>query len=177
MDKVQNKFKNSVGRFYLRGLFYEETLADKSSVVYTLKRDDHEVTGANGTVLYPSLYKLYMASADPTEYRFATEHLGGWDHWQELSSADWFSSYVTAWRDELRTKLRSEALAAVIALSKSPAHPSMFSASKYLLEATEKAADGRKRGRPTKDEVRSELQRQAASLAEFEEDAKRLNLQ
>ena len=53
----------------------------------------------------------------------------------------------------------------------------MFAATKYLLEATEKVTGERKRGRPSKDEVRRELTRQAASLAEFEEDAKRLNLQ
>jgi hypothetical protein len=164
-----NKFKNSVGRYYLRGLFYEETLSDKSSVVYTLKREDHAG--------YPSLYRLYMETADPTEYQFAVRHLDGWAHWLELSQAEWFAPYRDAWRSELSTRLRSEALAGIITLSKTETHPSMFAASKYLLEATEKPAGASKRGRPTKDEVKQELRRQAASEAEFAEDAKRLNLQ
>lgn len=170
MDEIgtKNKFKNSVGRYYLRGLFYEETLSDKSSVVYTLKRVDHEG--------YPSLYRLYMETADPTEYKFAVAHLGGWDHWLELVQADWFKPFVEAWRGELLARLQSEALAAIKSVAETKDNPNSYHANKYLLEAFGKPVDAKKRGRPSKGSDLDEKTHQRAILGEIAEDAKRLGL-
>lgn len=157
-----------MGRRYLRGLFFETVTEDRSSVVYTLKREDH--------LGYPSLYRLYIETADPTEYKFACQFLDGWSHWVELSNSDWFKPYIEEWRQELEVKLRSEALAQILSISLSPSHNAYFASNKYLLDGLWKPADAKKRGRPTKDSLRDEIKRQAASLAEIEDDAQRLGL-
>ena len=154
-------------RRYLRGLFLEES-TDKSSVLYTLKERDY-----NG---YPSLYLRYMEEADPTEYRFAVKYLENWSHWQELSQSDWFQVYISQWRQELSTKLRSQFITNLVALATTPDNPSHFAANKYLLEATEKPTGASKRGRPSRDEVRAELTRLAASKSQIDKDAERIGL-
>lgn len=164
----QNKYKNSMGRRYLRSLFYEEAPEDKTSVVYTLKRDDH--------LGYPSLYRLYMEVGDITEYKFACLHLDGWSHWKELCSSDWFKPYIAEWRDELETKIRSDALASIVSLSQASSNPNAFPANKYLLEALRSPAGASKRGRPRGDEVRAEIKRQAALSGQIDDDAKRIGL-
>lgn len=164
-----NKFKNSVGRYYLRGLFFEETGSDKSSVLFTLKREDHEG--------YLSLYRLYMLAADPTEYKFATSALDGWAHWQELTEADWFKPYVQSWREELSTKIQSDAWTAIMAQAKDTTNPNSYHANKYVLEALRSPADAKKRGRPTRHTSKDEITHQRSVLAEIQDDAKRLGLQ
>lgn len=167
-ETSKNPYRNIMGRRLLRGLFFEEVEGDKSTVVYTLKREDH--------LGYPSLYRLYMAYSDPTEYQFATNHLDGWSHWEELSAADWFQPYISEWRRELEVKLRSDALVKILAVSKDETNSNSYHANKYLLDGSWKPAEGKKRGRPTKDEVRSEIKAQAALKTQIDEDAKRLGI-
>src|SRR5690606_24615232 len=99
---ADNKFKNEKGLYLTRSLFYEMTLSDKSLVLYTLKSQDHEG--------YPSLYQLYMACNDPTEYTFAVSHLDSWSHWEALCECAWFKPYIASWRRELEIRLRSDSL-------------------------------------------------------------------
>jgi hypothetical protein len=137
-----NKFKNSMGGFYLKQLFYETTLADKSTVVYTLKDRDHEG--------FPSLYKLYMGMEDVTEYEFANTYLDSWTHWQRLSEATWFKPYIERWREELRLKL----LARHLNMIKKKAEgddKSSLEASKYLIE---QKWSKDKVGRPSKEAIK-----------------------
>ena len=142
---MTNKFRNSSNTRYLQGLFFEQTSADKTTVLYTLKNEDHEG--------YPSLYRLYMTVADPTEYRFANEWLDGWEHWEGLCNCSWFKGYVSRWRRELELKIKSEALASIINESRSTSSNS-YQAAKFLVngEYTDKA----RRGRPSKAEVKGE---------------------
>lgn len=161
-------FKNSTGRRYLQALFYETTLSDKSTVVYTLKESDHEG--------YPSLSRLYLETGDPTEYQFAIRYLDGWSHWQELSTAKWFQPYVEAWRAELAVKLDSEALARIQEVARDKAHPGYYYANKHLLELARKPVDAKKRGRPTKGSSPVEETHERAILREIAEDAKRLGV-
>ena len=150
----KSRFKNPSGAFYLRGIFFEETGVDKSSVVYTLKEADH--------LGYPSLYRLYMEANDPTEYNFAVSHLYSWSHWEALSQCTWFRPYLDAWRRELETKIRAESLVQIRATAKE-ATPTGFQANKYLLESPWKAVGEfkRGRGRPTK----ADIQKAASDLA------------
>jgi hypothetical protein len=162
-------FKNpNGGRRYLRALFYEETGEDKSTVLYTLKREDH--------LGFPSLFRLYMETGDLTEYNFASKYLDGLPHWQELAGQDWFKGYAAAWRSELELRVRASALAAIEAVAKDPDHVSSFQANRYLLEANWKADKATKRGRPTSDEVKAEITAQAASLTQINKDAERIGL-
>jgi hypothetical protein len=145
-------FKNSIGGYLLKGLFFEETGSDKSSVSYTLKETDHEG--------FPSLYRLYMETNDPTEYLFATAHLSGWEHWQRLTKCSWFKPYVESWRKELETKFRALALQRISDLADGKSKDS-FAANKFLVSAGWKdAPEKRRAGTPSKDEVRQETLRQ-----------------
>lgn len=160
-----NSFKSSTGGRYTRALFFETTLADKTTVVYTLKDFDHEG--------YPSLYRLYMEAADPTEYRFAVSHLDGWAHWEELLECTWFKPYVERWRRELDIRLRSEALAKIMAEAQSGSQNS-YHANKYLLEGPWKPAEEKKRGRTTKVAIQQEAHRIASLAQETASDAERI---
>ena len=164
----KNIFRNPMGRRYLRALFFEEVGEDKSTVVYTLKREDH--------LGYPSLYRLYMETADPTEYQFALRHLDGWSHWKELSAAEWFKPFIDEWRHELEVMLRSKALSAVLTVADDKSNNRSYNANKYLLEGGWKPVEKSKRGRPSKDEVQREIIAQAGLEREIEKDAERLNL-
>src|SRR3990167_1337022 len=95
-----NPFKNASGARLTQALFYEETGADKSSVIYTLKDQDHEG--------FPSLYRLYIEMEDILEYEFANKYLDNWSHWEWLTQAGWFKPYVLRWRKELELKIRSK---------------------------------------------------------------------
>jgi len=147
-----NKFKNEMGVLYLKALFFEQVNADKSTVVYTLKNEDHTVDG----ITYPSLYKLYMSVGDPTEYRFAINHLDSWDHWERLCECSWFKPYVEKWRRELDLKIKSESLARITAMSKVPSKE-QFMANRYMLEkgwVPKEEQSKAQRGRPSKAEIK-----------------------
>lgn len=120
-----NKFKNSMGTYLLKGLFFEENVSDRAQVLYTLKDYDHP----NG---YPSLYRLYIAVSDPTEYRFANQYLDGFPHWEMLTRCSWFQPYLARWRRELALKIRSDALAEIIETGKKPSKDQL-AANRFLL--------------------------------------------
>lgn len=152
-------------------MFYETTLVDKTSVVYTLKDWDHQV----GDVLYPSLYLLYLKTNDPTEWRFATDHLDGWVHWEALLECNWFTPYVTRWRRELELRMKSHSLARIMAESKASSRDS-FNANKYLLEkGWEPKESTSKRGRPSKDEIKAEANRLGSLEHAINADFDRIN--
>jgi hypothetical protein len=140
-----SRFRSTTGSRFLKGLFFEETGSDKSSVVYTLKDNDHEG--------FPSLYRLYMETNDPTEWRFATQHLDGWEHWEMLCRCTWFIPFVERWRRELQLRLASQSLARIMAEAKTTSKES-FVANKYLLERGWMPKDKNPGGRPTKDSIR-----------------------
>lgn len=152
----------------LKGLFYEMTLSDKSSVVYTLKDKDHEG--------YPSLYRLYMETNDPTEWRFAQEHLDGWEHWEKLCEATWFKPIVARWRRELELRMKSQALSRIMSEAKTASKES-FQANKYLLEKGWEPKDSQsRRGRPSKDEIAKAAKEIATTNSRLEEDFERLQI-
>lgn len=163
----KKRFKNSSGARYTQGLFFEQVGEDKSTVVYTLKDNDH--------MGYPSLYRLFMEREDILEFEFANEYLDGYEHWQILCDTAWFAPFVQRWRRELELKLRTRALVNVINESKSNSR-NAFAANKFLLERGWDI-EGKKnvRGRPTKDEIKAEAQAQVLDLRRINEDFKRLS--
>ena len=165
-----NKFRNPVNNSrYTKALFYETTLADKSTVLYTLKEIDHEG--------YPSLYRLYMESNDPTEYRFATTHLESWEHWTMLCECPWFKEYIEKWRKELEVRMKSEALARIMLESRLGKKES-FACNKYLLERgwEPKEGQGKQRGRPSKEEIKKAAQEALNVSQRLSKDFERIQL-
>lgn len=156
---LSNKFRNIQGTRRYGSLFYEKCLADKSTAVFTLK--DHDYKG------YPSLYRLYMESEDPTEYEFAINNLDGWEHWEILCQAEWFQPFVSRWRRELEVKIRSRALANIVLEAADPKSRNTYNANKMLLEKG--WLDRNTKGRPTKDDISKaakDLAEEDSSIAE-----------
>lgn len=160
-------FRVPTGQLLYKGLFFEQTGADKSGVVYTLKSHDHEG--------FPSLYRLYMETDDLTEYVFATTHLDGWEHWKNLCSCTWFKPYVAKWREELDIRARGRALLSIRNLADDKTAKEAFQANKFLLngEWREKKTHGR--GRPSKEDIKTEASRQAHETRELNEEFARIS--
>ena len=164
---MTNKFRATNGARYLKGLFFETTNSDKSTVVYTLKDEDHEG--------FPSLYRLYMEMEDPYEARFARTHLDGWEHWKMLCECTWFQPVVARWREELELMIRGRALVNVQTIAESESK-SALAANKILLEGgwKDKAATNG-RGRPKKPtDVKQEKVIAFATRQRLQEDAERI---
>lgn len=161
----RSKFRSETNTRYLKALFFEQTLADKATVVYTLKDVDHEG--------YPSLYRLYMETNDPTEWKFATTYLDGWEHWEMLCGCNWFKPFVERWRRELELRMKSEALSRIMREAKTSSKES-FQANKYLLEKGWEPKETSRRGRPSKAEVQEEAHRIASVNSRLNDDFERI---
>jgi len=162
-----SKFKNASGAYLLAGLFFETTSADKSSVVYTLKNEDH--------LGYPSLYRLYMEANDPTEYDFAVANLGGWDHWERLSKCSWFKPYLEAWRRELEVRFRAQALRNLRELSNNASGKDYFQVNKFLVgQGWKESGPKRRAGQPSKEDIKAEAHRLATIANNLDEDYQRI---
>lgn len=166
---VPSPYKNAMGKLYTKALFFEEAIdSERAAVLYTLKDYDHQG--------FRSLYRLYMETADLTEYKFALAYLDGWEHWQQLCACSWFKPFVTRWRQELEIKYRSEALANIIEVARTPKHASSFQANRFLLDSGWKPPEKNKRGRPSDDDIKAEVRRAAAERLSLDEDEKRVFL-
>lgn len=179
MKTNREKFKNPAnGKWMTKSLFYEgyyDTEECGKDACFTLKEEDY--VGSDGKT-YISLRKLYLQEEDPTEYEFATKHLGGWEHWKQLVSSNWFQEHISEWRAELQVKLQSRALKNLMFEAENNGKNS-YDANKFLIAKgylpKETILPG-KRGRPSKDEVKLEAQRQVEMSKKIEEDMKRLDL-
>lgn len=166
---MDNPYRNEKNARYTKGLFFEMTLPEtRGSAIYTLKDWDHEVDG----VVYKSLYRLYMETNDPTEWKFATSHLDGWEHWEILCETSWFRPLVERWRKELELRMKSQALARIMSEAKTGSKEA-FTANKYLLEKGWEPKDT-KRGRPSKEEIRKEAKEVLNIQNRIDEDFNRL---
>ena len=154
---------------FLLGLFYEKVASDKSTVLYTLKDNDHEG--------FPSFYRLYMEIDDPTEWNVAQELVDGWEHWEILCESSWFKPYIERWRKELDLRMKSKALHK-IRLEAKTNNKEALAANRYLLERgwEPKESNKNKRGRPTKEEIKQAANTLASEERSLLEDMNRLRL-
>jgi len=168
---TKNKFKNSMGAHLVKSIFFEYDFdQEKSSAVYTLKDYDHEVNG----VIYPSLRRLYVSMADPTEYLFASEYLDGWAHWKKLSSAAFFQDHLKEWREELDVKLRAASLLKIRETAAANQKES-FQAQKFLVTGGWKSPDEKEKvGRPTKEKIKQEADRLFSERSVHDDDFERM---
>lgn len=162
---VDSEFRSSNRKRLLKGLFYEQTGADKTGVKYTLKDEDH--------LGYPSLSRLYLEMNDPTEYSFALAYLESWDHWLMLLECNWFKPYVERWRQELEVKIRSKALASIIREAKNASKDS-FAANKFLIQGGWLPKAASKRGRPSKEDIQEAASKEIDLLKQVTDDFNRL---
>lgn len=163
---IDSEFRMSNRKRLLKGLFYEQTGADKTGVKYTLKDEDH--------LGFPSLSRLYLEMNDPTEYSFAIAYLESWDHWQQLLECNWFKPYIERWRHELEVKIRSKALASIMSEAKTTSKDS-FAANKFLLQGGWIPKEASKRGRPTKEQISQAANEIADESLRIQEDLERIS--
>lgn len=174
---MSSKFFNSNGT--LKGVDslivdYAQYRDKSSPPVYTIGREDW----VEENVTYPSLYKLYMACEDLTEWEFADKNLSGWEHWELLQNNQKFQKVLDGWRKDLEQKLKSRAFRE-IQLVASEGGKNSFEANKLLLTGKWKEAVERQvptRGRPSKKEVDSKLQEEYEATKSIREDLKRLGI-
>ncbi len=160
----REKFINDKGNRYTKGLFYEQTRADKGTVLYTLKDRNHKG--------FPSLYLLYMEQGDLTEYEFATTHLESWEHWCILCDCPWFKPFVARWREELHLRGAAIALRQVKRIAATNENGSM-AANKYLLEkGWQKNIEPV--GRPTKEAIKRKAKEMVLTQDEIDDDHNRI---
>lgn len=157
----REQFLNSEGRPLTQSLFLEVGYTDEA--IYTLKEVDHEYNGKT----YPSLKRLYLEAADPTEYVFATTHLMGWKHWQRICENKLLRKHIDEWREELEVKLRSEAVRQAIAHAAS----GTFQAAKWVAD---RGWATRGAGRPSKADLDREKRIQEKIDDEYSGDVIRM---
>lgn len=158
--------KDTGGKWLTKALFWEERHTDYTPS-FTLKSEDMEKDG----IVYPSLKKIYLSYEDPTEYSFAVEVIGDWDHWQTICNSYIIGKHIQKWRDELEIMLKSKAIKAMINTATKEGAKGT-TAAKYLAEkGWEKKA-----GRPNKAEVERQKKIHAGIADEIDEDAERLGL-
>ena len=97
----KDKMVDSAGRPITQSMFLEIGYSD--AAIYTLKDEDYTYEGH----LYPSLKRLYLEEADPTEYSFAVKYLLNWKQWLRLCENKLTRKHIDEWREELEVKLRS----------------------------------------------------------------------
>ncbi len=143
--------------------------------VYTLATHDQWMEWEGEKVKIPSFRRLYLEIGDPTEYRQATDLLGGWAHLQALLKYKWFDEFIKSAREELEIQLRSAALLRIIVEAQSEESRSSLAANRYLADGKYKVADV-KRGRPSNVEIENELQKRTNITERAKEDMKRMGL-
>lgn len=167
----KTKFRNPMNGLYIRRIFLETSYRDndKTPVQYTLRSQDHP----DG---YPSLYKLYIQLADPLEYQFAETYLESYEHWTKLCETNWFKPIIERWRNDLQAKLKTQALQKILRVSEDDSHRNQFEALKIILAGGWKEKEPRRKaGRPTKEEVKGQLQQTISDEKELLEELRRVN--
>jgi len=158
----REQFLDTSGRPLTQSLFLE--LGYRDEAIYTLKDHDYEYKGRK----LKSIRKVYLETADPTEYQFATENFLSWDHWNRICANKQIAAHINEWREELEVKLRSNAVRMNIAA----AQAGNYQAAKWVADRgwTTRAA-----GRPSKAEVAKNLKIESEIQSEYGADVIRLN--
>lgn len=167
MNKI---FKSPTGNWITKGLFYETNFTNKDYLLYTLKSEDH--------LGYKSLKRLYLEDSiiDPTEYSFSVNHLGGWDHWQELQRAEWMIPYVESWRQERDATIKSETIKRLMVIARGTGRDA-YQANKLLLQEEWKEQKKKEDvGRPSNKKIKEEAVRLVKEVKMYSDDLERIQL-
>ena len=158
--------KDPIGRFLTHAMFFESK-SKGYEPTFTTKEKDHEYKGTK----YISMRRLYLEIEDPTEYLFAEQALGSWDHWQKLCNSALIFEHIKKWREELAVKLKARAIQAMIATATEDGSKGT-TAAKWL--ASEGWLEGK--GRPSKAKVEGAVKKAVRAVSNVESDAARLGL-
>ena len=137
-------FKDTMNRWRTLSLF-KETAPKKDFVLFTMEE----------------ARELYVGLDDPTGYKFAIEHLGGWKHWKSICNSNALYEHIQGWEEELEIKLRSSSLRHMLKLAQGDKG---YQANKFLIDGGWKQKVA---GRPSKESIKKETKIQAKVYSEF----------
>jgi len=167
--KVEAPFKNAGNNWLLKQLFVETW--------YNLPEDRRfyqPVFSLRARPGFIDCRATFLEENDPTGYKWAIKHLKSVDHLSKLLTCPWFAREYKDWVDEIKYKLKAEAVQRLIEIASGDS-PQALQASKYLAAAEwDKATYSR--GRPSKEEMTGELKRLVSTMTTEEEDAERIGL-
>lgn len=175
LKKHHKDMKDKMGRWRTTSLFIEtrrQELADEQYLsIFTTKDHNHKFKGKE----YASLKQIYMSyeHVPGFEYEFAMDVFGSWDCWENLMKSGTIRPYIEAWRREYEVMLRCNAMKEIVKASKSQ-DPRGLQAAKYLTDGLYK--EGKKAGRPSKEEVERERKVAAGVRDTLAADMERLGL-
>lgn len=149
------KFRNINGKYKTADLFTEHNKYGEP--LYSLKE----------------LKKVYLTYEDITEYDFAVDHFEDYAHWEEIAKSATLKDEIEQWRKELVLKIKARALKGII---RDAVKDNKFECNKFLLSNgwIDKTESTSKRGRPTKEEIKQELHRQAETEKDLMDDLNRI---
>lgn len=133
-----------------------------------------EVNPETGKFTLEELKEKFLEKEDPTEYFFAVDILGSWDTWKELRSFKLVRTEIEKWRDELEVKLRAKSFMALLEEARNKNSRNSYDANKMIVKEGWKLPEASMgRGRPSKEDIKRELAKQAALEKEILDNAKR----
>ena len=159
---TKDKFKDSVGRWRTKSLFYEANDYQIVDALFTLAEEDRVIKNKK----LVSLRKVFVELEDPTGYLLSKKYLGGYTHWEAICKSS-LKEEIDKWREELEMKLRSIGVQKVIESAKG----GNFNASRFLAE---KGWEKRVAGRPSSEEIEKITKQEAKLRNEFADDLKRM---
>ncbi len=142
----KDKFKDSQNRWRTKSLFWNIALTPKEHVLFT----------------FEEARILFLETNDPTGYRFAVDHLGGWKHFLLIKQSPVIGDKIAEWEEELEIKLRSESVRNMMKLSQGDKG---YQANKFLIDG---GWIQKKAGRPTKEAIKKNHKMQQNMYAELE---------
>lgn len=132
-----------------------------------------EVNPDSGLFTLEELKEKFLEKEDPTEYFFAKEVIGSWDTWKELRSFRLVRAEIEKWREELEVRLRAKAFIKLLQEANSNSR-NAYDANKMIVREGWKLPEtSAGKGRPSKEEVKRELEKQARLEKEILDNAKR----
>lgn len=161
---MTKQFRNSTNSYRAADLFVELNRSDMPAY-WTIKPYDKEG--------YPSLKRLYLEMEDLTEFEFANAYLEGFEHWEYLAKTATLKDHIAQWRKELILKIKARSLQGII---RDAVKENKYEANKFLIQNgwIDKDEDKKGRGRPSKQEVRDEVLKQAEVQKDLQDDLERL---
>lgn len=120
-----------------------------------------------------SVRQMYMDAADLSDYEFAMELVGAWEHWEVIRDSSWFKPYHERYRAELEAKIRSQAINRYAQAAKAgdPGALKWFADKAWNKGSDEK----RGKGRPSKAEKERKLTEMVQSDRDAEAAIRRMN--
>ncbi len=167
-----SKFKTKQGTWLSQSLFLECGY-NLQYATFTLADEDKEYKDK----IYISLKKLFLEAEDPTEYDFATRHLGGWSHWKKIAANGILSPHIEEWREELELKLRARGVHSMIQEATMGGR-GQATAARWLAEKgfTDTPTQPKRRvGRPKKDTSKEDAKLKSIVQEEYAEDLERVS--